>query len=219
MIFYMLLVWLIKLTMGDFGSNKEMLVFLIKACIPFASRINWFYSCYMVLYFLSPFINKICEEFSKKILMKLIAVLLVIFSVMPSAFYFEITQDYGKGVINIILIYMLGRVINMYFEDIKIPGKFFFIVITGLHFSLDLFIYEVTDGIHNIFSRDNNILVIVASVWLFYCFFRKNYYVKAINAMATYVFPILIFHNFIMKLVMTKVFPVLSIVKFQNSRF
>lgn len=79
-------------------------------------------------------------------------------------------------------------------------------------------IYEITNGIHNIFSRDNNVLVIVASIWLFYYFKSKNFYIKSVNIAATYVFPILVFHSMIMKLAMTKLIPELSVLKYQNSK-
>ncbi|WP_099467020.1 acyltransferase family protein [Konateibacter massiliensis] len=218
MIFYMVLSWIIKIVAGDFTSKLDMIIFLVKACIPFASRINWFYSCYMVLYLLSPFLNLLCEKFGKTILIKFIALLFILFSIFPTMFYFEIMQDYGKGVVNVILIYLIGRVIAMYFDNIKMPGKWFLGIITGIHFGLDLTIYEITNGIHNIFSRDNNVLVIVASIWLFYYFKSKNFYIKSVNIAATYVFPILVFHSMIMKLAMTKLIPKLSVLKYQNSK-
>lgn len=217
MIFYMLFTWFIKFKMGDFDSNIEMLIFLIKGCIPFASRINWFYSCYMVLYVLSPFINEVCEKFNKELFIKMLLTAGFIFYVLPTMFYFEITQDGGKGVVNVILVYCIGRAIALYYDQVKMPKKWFFILVTIAHFTLNLIIFEVTGGSHNIFSRDNNVLVISASIWLFYYFKSKSFTRKYINAAATYVFPILIFHNAIMKIVMTKLVPQFSVLKYQYS--
>ncbi len=43
--------------------------------------------------------------------------MLVIFSGITTFFFFDITQDGGKGIVNMVLLYLIGRYIRLYGEE------------------------------------------------------------------------------------------------------
>ena len=108
---------------------------LIKSCIPVISRYYWFISCYFFLCFLTPFLNQIPEKLSKENFEKLLAVLLLLFSVIPTFGFFEIMQDGGKGLVHMVMIYLLGRYLALYHNRSHNTGRLFL----GLFLSIGLF--------------------------------------------------------------------------------
>ena len=98
---------------------------LIKSCIPVISRYYWFISCYFFLCFLTPFLNQIPEKLSKENFEKLLAVLLLLFSVIPTFGFFEIMQDGGKGLVHMVMIYLLGRYLALYHNRSHNTGRLF----------------------------------------------------------------------------------------------
>lgn len=82
---------------------------LVKSFLPFITRKYWFYSCYVCLLFLSGYIQKFMEYLEQKELKRLLLLLIGLFSVLPALFYFELIPDNGKGLVQMIMVYMIGR--------------------------------------------------------------------------------------------------------------
>ena len=75
---------------------------LIKTAFPFITRKYWFYSSYICMFCFSGYINKFLEQLEKRMFQQLLAVMILIFSVFPTIFYFEIIPDNGKGLVQMI---------------------------------------------------------------------------------------------------------------------
>ena len=86
---------------------------IVKSMLPFITRKYWFYSCYVCLLFLSEYIQKFIDALKQKEFERLLFVLFMLLSVLPTLFYFEIVTDNGKGLLHMIMIYMMGRYIRM----------------------------------------------------------------------------------------------------------
>lgn len=177
-------------------QGADLLEALVKACLPFVTRKYWFYSAYVCVFLLSGFIEKMIGALEKKEFRNLLAMLLGLFSVLPTLFYFEVIPDNGKGFVQMLIIYLLGRYIRKY-KDTKLPtGK-----ALGVLFILWLFngvSHEIPvqiGGIYHHLCKDNSITNIVIAVIIFYFF--KNLKLQAgwINACSKYIFAVFALNN------------------------
>lgn len=78
--------------LGDFGVKD-----LIKSCIPVLSRRYWFITCYFVLCILAPFLNQMAERLEREHFRRLLLLLLLVFSLIPTVTTYDVMQDAGKG--------------------------------------------------------------------------------------------------------------------------
>ena len=163
---------------------------LVKSCLPFITRKYWFYSCYVCLLFLSGYIEKFIVHLKQAEFERLLILLLVLFSVFPTLFYFELIPDNGKGLFHMIMVYMIGRYIRMY-RDVKLPkkaGMIFLLlwVINGISHEIPI---EV-GGIYHHLCKDNSITNLMMAVILFYLFKELNFKSGFINKAASNVFAV-----------------------------
>ena len=86
---------------------------VVKAFFPISTRHYWYMSVYMILFVFSGYINGILDKINKKTFLTVIGLMLLFFSVMPTFTYFEIMGDNGKGVANMLLMYLIGRYIPL----------------------------------------------------------------------------------------------------------
>ena len=154
---------------------------LIKSCIPVISRYYWFISCYFFLCFLTPFLNQIPENFEK-----LLAVLLLLFSVIPTFGFFEIMQDGGKGLVHMVMIYLLGRYLALYHNRSHNTGRLFLglFLSIGFIFLADSSLTFVRGKLYTTFCRDCSIFIIFGSVMVLLLFRELNFHSRFINRAA-----------------------------------
>lgn len=165
---------------------------------------RWFVTIYIILYLLSPYINKMIKHISKKDYRNLLIILLIFFSVWPT-FWSKLTAtDSGFGIVNFIILYLIGGYIKLYHDDFKSVSKS----------TLIWFICTIITTIFSFISTDrswayNSIFNIISSCALFMIFksinIKNN---KFINTLSTYTFSIYIIHNnkFVEKILYGKVF-------------
>lgn len=91
----------------------------ILSFFPIVTRKYWFISCYFALALLSPFLNKASEALTKQNFQHLLLTLLVLFSICPTVFRYELMQDSGKGLANMVTAYLIGRYLQLHAEKIK----------------------------------------------------------------------------------------------------
>lgn len=178
---------------------------LAKSCLPFITRKYWFYSCYICLLFFSGYLQKMIEHLKKEEFQKLLLLMITLFSILPTFFYFELIPDNGKGLVQMIMVYMIGRYIRMY-QDVKLPKKagFLFIalwVINGISHELPVQI----GGIYHHLCKDNSITNLIMAVILFYMVKEMKITSSFINRAAGYVFAVFALNNSLVSLVMEKI--------------
>ncbi len=180
---------------------------LVKSLLPFITRKYWFYSCYVCLFFLSGYIQKFIDNLSKIEYKRLLLALILLFSVFPTLFYFEIIPDNGKGLVQMIMIYLIGRYIRMYCDkplqeltDVKKALGLFVIfwVVNGISHELPVQI----GGIYHHLCKDNSITNITMAVILFYLFKELKIKSGFINKAATCVFAVFALNNSFVTVVM-----------------
>lgn len=164
---------------------------------PTVTRKYWFFSCYIVLSLLSPFLNKACEQLTKRSFQQLLLTLLIVFSLCPTLFRRELMQDSGKGLANMIMIYLIGRYLKLHGEKIKkwstkrLASAATLTLMT--EFGLNCVETHVRGGGASVavpFARDCSIFIICFAVLVFLIFRRLEFFSATINLVAESVFAI-----------------------------
>ena len=168
-----------------------------KGLFPVFCNRYWFVTSYLLLMALADYIQRLLDILSRKELLGLVVILSLFTIVSPTLFVLEIFNDSGKGFMNMLTVYIIGRYIRRY----GFPGlirKYGNIMIPMLTIVIWLFNETVNryNGINSLFCRDNNLLIVILAISIFYSFIsalpRQSH---NINAIAQYVFPIYLAHD------------------------
>lgn len=94
---------------------------LIKAILPISFSQYWFFTVYLLLFFLSPFINVMVEALSKRQHLILVLILMISCVIKPTILPFANQYDSteGMGIISFITLYVLGSYLGRYHDEIK----------------------------------------------------------------------------------------------------
>lgn len=165
---------------------------LASSLVPILSKKYWFMTCYVILYCFSPYLNQLILNLPRKSYERLLLVWGFFFVLAPTVLFFEIQNDTGKGVINVTLAYLIGQYLKVYGfpETLKRHNwKILSGSIAGI-FILNSLLTAISGNIILRFARDNNLLIIIASVAIFYQFTRWHFSSRIINYLAGYVFAL-----------------------------
>lgn len=177
-------------------TGSVLLEQVIKSFMPFITRKYWFYSSYICLFLLSGFIQKFIESMEQEQFKRLLLLLIGMFSMLPTLFYFEIVPDNGKGLVQMVMVYLIGRYIKLY-RDIQISkgrallGVAVLWVINGISHEFPIRIGEMS---HHL-CKDNSITNLLIAVMLFYLFKELKIYSYLVNRVSTYVFAVFALNN------------------------
>lgn len=89
--------------------------YFVKALLPLDFYSYWFLRCFLLLYMISPILNKIIDNINQKEFKKILFTLIFIFSILPSISAQEIYNNgggYSLG--NFIMLYMIGAYFRRY---------------------------------------------------------------------------------------------------------
>ena len=166
---------------------------LIQGLFPIITKKYWFITCYFVIAIFSRYLNRIVEILNRKDFEKLLIGLLVAFSFLPTVFYYEITSDTGKGLINLCVIYLIGQYLRKYQNETT--GVRFKIVAMLLSFGVTfggnlLLSLRNEKGIFAPFARDNSITIIALAISIFLIFKNVKLQSRQVNWLASHVLPI-----------------------------
>lgn len=87
----------------------------IKACIPFGFDAYWYYSAYFCMFFFIPYLNIIIEKTGEKQAKRLVILITVLFSLMPTVFCRDLFgTNEGYCVLWLMLLYLIGAYMKKY---------------------------------------------------------------------------------------------------------
>lgn len=169
---------------------------------PIFSKIYWFITIYIMLYILSPALNKMSSIIPRKQFKSILLIGLIIIYIWHT-FSFILNSgrpidDAGYGIINFIYLYLLGRYIRMHIDIHSNKHNFLFLYCIT---SIVLFVFQLSYSLILGFSFTalfsyNTILVLLGSVFLFLFFARLDLkYNPLINNLAKYSLAIYIIHT------------------------
>lgn len=162
---------------------------------------NWFIACYLILMLLSPFINKAMLTLSKMEYNRLLIILFVTFSVLPTLFvsyYYTILTDGGKCLTYILFLYIIGRYLSLFYSEKKISKSLCllsFLSLTILIVMLNVTISYVFHKECRIFSVDCSPLVLFSSLCVFFFFKGLALKSRLVNSIAASVLAVYLLDN------------------------
>ena len=192
---------------------------LIKTILPISYNNWWFITTYIIVYLLSNYINKFLKSISKKEYIFLVALLLVIWSIIPSFINGKIefsTIDW------FILLYMIGAYIKLYVNNNTINNKKVAILLSIL-ICLSALSIIVLDKFYNKIEIDplhfalpmNQILPLLISICLFIIFLNyKCNNSKIINKIASCTLGVYLIHTHLLlrDIIWIKIFKVSDVI-------
>lgn len=195
-IFYSVLSMLVISYMQNSWNLKD----VAKAFLPVVSGRYWYITSYVLIFIFSKFLNRVPEILGKKEFKKLLFLMFLVFSIIPTIVQFDIMNDGGKGVINMLLMYYIGRYIKLYWDekDIRLLKTILIgIATTVLGFSLNYFLTMARGGkgVYAPFARDCSSIIIVASIMIFMRFKYLKISSMVINHIAKHVIAVYLFEG------------------------
>lgn len=166
---------------------------LMSTFLPVLSNRSWFITGYVYILILSPFINEYLERIDKKRMQQLLGLGLLLFSIFPSLFYFEITGTNGKGIIHLLLMYLVGRYIKLYGDvQRKKIGNYIVYLIAIIVVAGILNVIAEMINMRFWFSRDCSIFIIIVACLLVIIFSFFNFKSKIIDFFASNIISVII---------------------------
>jgi len=167
---------------------------------PLLTRKYWFITVYVALCLLAPYLNIFVSALSKEDFKKLLITCVCLFVFLPTlaaVFNFEaLTLDSGYGIVNFVVLYLLGRYMRLY-EAPQRPAIVYFMFYIALMTICGIFqlTYSKILGFEftTLYSYDT-FFVFFGAVFLFCAFSRLNFTNKYINLLATSCFAVYIIH-------------------------
>ena len=182
--FYSFILMLSEIYIGKYNFSFDI---FIRLFLPLTSNKYWFMTTYMIILIFSNYINEFINKISKKELKKIILILFIIFSVIPTFTKYQFLGDYGKGIINMSIIYLIGRYLKIYKIDIS---TFKLIVVLIISFIIEFILnYNITVsngtiGLYVPYSFDYSIFIVIIATATFLVFNNLNFYSNSINIIA-----------------------------------
>jgi surface polysaccharide O-acyltransferase-like enzyme len=181
-LFYSITIYLIFLFTNIIDFNiKDMIV----SFMPIITKEYWFVTVYILLYLLSPYLNILIYNLSKKQFKTLIGIMLFVFCIcttfLPSSFTLDTTRGYG--IIWFVCLYFIGAYIRLHFDGkskINILNFLLYFIITILVIVSRFIITDICN-IFNVntaynlkFYEYNSITILLSSIFLFLFFKNLN---------------------------------------------
>lgn len=142
---------------------------------------------------LAPYINEFYDNIKKKDFENILFILIILFSVLPTFFYYGITGDRGKGLVNLYLSYSIGRYIQKYgFIKIK---QIRLVLLTATILLSSFVLNLITSliygkGLFTPFAGDCSIFTLSLAIFVFAIFLNLNIRNVVMSKFASFVFPI-----------------------------
>lgn len=170
---------------------------LISLAFPLLTGNRWFFSCYFLLYILSPVINYTIETYLKKdrkSFSLIILSFLLFLYIAPTLMFNGIAYNYaGKELITMIFVYLLARYVYIY--KLIIPNNKLNVILWVLIYIMTVIANNLAIKITNqvVFARDNSLLILIQSYLIFSVFINITIDFKKIIVLSKYVFPIFLY--------------------------
>lgn len=174
---------------------------LMRSFFPIITKEYWFINYYLLMYILSPYINKFIYALKQEEFKKLLVIVIIAFSIwniLPNEYTFDSSSGYG--IIWFTCLYMIASYTRLYGWkwEYKINSKRCLLIyigmgilITLLMILLDNICFSIgRETVRGKFLEYNNFLVLIESLSLFLYFKNLKINNKGINKIITLVAPL-----------------------------
>lgn len=217
--FYKVLITSLGYSLGWITLNKSEFLWQIS---PFDFSNYWFIKIYLVLYCLSPFINKFIRSIDRKTFRNLLIIIFIFCSLLVTLTNQQIfTNSSGYSLVQFVFMYLVGAYLREYIINDKIKEKIYedkielakniFIAISifilcfvanyvlfrvgNFLMSKGGFIYLIGNRIKSVFMNYDNPLVVIGSIGFFMTFALLKIKNRFINILSAVVFPVYLIHE------------------------
>jgi surface polysaccharide O-acyltransferase-like enzyme len=198
-LFYSIVIFVIGKLMGVDGLGSRS---LIKACFPITFSQWWFASGYFVLYLFHPFLNKLLHSLDKSSYQKLILMLVICWSVIPT---FTTSSYQSNSLLWFVTLYSISGYIKLHGSNSKFTAKHYFISFlicsvltysTSVVFTLFGRKWDIFSSHATYFYDQEKVTTLLISLCLFMFFVSlKINYNKCINIVASATFGVYLIHD------------------------
>lgn len=182
---------------------------IIKSLLPVTYSRYWFATCYIMLMLLSPFLNSFIASVGRGTLLRLIVLLVLLWSVLATFF----AADYGYNIMGwFVVLYLISGYIRRYYVPGRHPAgrhlgralaAFLLLLLSDILINLAGKYTGSSALLANsvIFAKQNGIFDFVVALELFLYFLnREPFYNRAVNIAASACFGVYLIHdNFIFR--------------------
>lgn len=189
---YTIIVYLLQTSLP---TNNFNIIDFIKILFIVPLYNNWFITCYLILMVLAPFLEVLVASLNKIKFKKMIMVLFIVFSVLPTLFntpYYTIVTNGGKSLTYFIFIYLVGRYLRLH-KDIIFKQKWSFLVFVIATALINIFnstASYILDKLVSIYSMDCSPLILISSLSIFYFFKSCKFKSSIINYISSSVLAV-----------------------------
>lgn len=170
----------------------------LKAAFVIPLYSNWFITCYLFLMWLSPYIDIFIVNCEEKKFKKLLMILFIGFSLIPTALntpYYTVVTHGGKCLVYMLFVYMTGRYIRVREKKEKKETNrkkvsFSFITLALLACAANYMVGQLFGRDCFIYFLDCSPFIFVMSILTFYYFKSYTFYSQTINYIASSVLAI-----------------------------
>ncbi len=162
------------------------------AFFPVTTKFLWYASCYIFTLLLSPFLDAVSERAEKRKFQLFILTAIVLFYVLPTFLYFEITEDKGKGIAHMIVAYFIGRYLKKY--PPRLSKKSLWLILAGtlaFAFAGNAAATIIRHGVISYpFSRDCSVTTLIIAATLLLLASENTFFIRPVNHLSSKVFYI-----------------------------
>ena len=184
---------------------------IVKSLFPIITKEYWFIYIYIIMYILSPFLNKLINNINKKEYQKLLIILIICFSIismLPDAYTLD--SSHGYGIIWFICLYLIAGYIRIYDipNKLKLNKSFYFLLIYfifGIIVTIGMLASDIIGNyLGKVTFRDkfisyNNIFILIESIALFMYFkqldIKSSKLIKVIEFIAPLTLAVYLIHE------------------------
>lgn len=172
---------------------------IISAFLPIITNNWWFITIYLVLYLISPFLNRLLKILTFKEYNRLLIILSIVFVGVSSVIFISnpIDNTGGYSLYNFIYMYIVGAYIRRFFLKKKFNKKrciFYYLLLSVLLCLINTIISIFLGRVWGVYSY-NFIFVILASISLFLFFKELEIKSNIINTISTLTLGIYLIHD------------------------
>ena len=178
--FYSIGIGIAALSAGYVPKEGFSVYYLLQLCLPVSTNHYWFMTAYIYMYLFSPILSQGIKRLTKRQLQTVIILMICVLSVIKSVIPFRLEADMnGYDCIWYLCIFIIAAYIRLYgipFFKSAVRSALIYIASAGCIFGITFllrFIFFQTGKLENILDicyEYNHILVLTASVALFYTF-------------------------------------------------
>ena len=186
MLFYSILLPLIGWIFGWWEMTWKTVMMMF---FPNITRVWYFMTLYLIVLFLSPYLNKCLTKISKKEYGMLVGFLMILLSILPMLTRFEpfasvvnleqiVSTDGGKSLYGVIFMYILGGYIRLYVKTHEKAKLRYLAAFIGL-LCINVTLRYVVPGYKSTVGTFDNCFIILQGISLF-LFFRDLHFKSVI---------------------------------------